>query len=77
MVDEPVSLAEEIVMALIVQLLRRGLIDETDIEAAAAGLSEEAQHLVNCAIIEAAAPPESEWSAEQARSRFRVVKPGD
>lgn len=67
--------AEEIVMALIVQLLRRGLIEPSDIEAMGEGLSEEAAHLANCAVVEAAAPSQSEWQAERARSRFRVVEP--
>ncbi len=77
MEDEPVSIAEELVMALLVQLLRKGAIDEADIEAMTEGLSDGAGHLANCAIVEAAAPSTSEWKAEQARARFRVVKTED
>jgi len=67
-------LAEELVMALLVQMIRKGLVDEDDIEAMVQGLSDEAGHMASCAIVEAAAPQASEWKADQARARFHVVK---
>lgn len=60
-------------MALLVHLLRRGVIDQGDVHAMAAEVGDEAGHLFNCAIVEAAAPKESEWKARRARAQFRVV----
>lgn len=61
-------------MALLVQLLRRGVIDQDDVHAMAAEAGDEAGHLLKCAIIEASAPKESDWRAQRARAGFRVVK---
>ena len=74
--DAPQTIGEEIAMALVVQLLRKGAIDEADVDTMAEGLSDDAQHLLNCAIVEAAAPAASDWRAEKARGRFRVVDGG-
>lgn len=77
MEDAPPCLAEEVVVALLTQLLRKGLIDEDDLEAMCAGLGEDAAHQIRCCFLEAAAPSQSEWEAERARARFRVVKGGE
>lgn len=70
-------LAEEITLALATGLLRKGLIDEADVEAMCAGLSEDAAHHLRCCVIEAQAPADSDWAAGQARARFRVVDGGE
>lgn len=72
--DAPPPVAEEIVMALLVRLLRRGVIDQDDIQAMAAEVGDDAGHLFNCAIVEASAPKESDWRAKRARAQFRVVE---
>lgn len=74
--DQPVTIAEEVVAALVIGLLRRGVIDESDIREMAQGLSDEAGHLLNALVVEAAAPTQSDWSAEQRRKRFRLVPSG-
>lgn len=60
-------LAEELVMALLVRLLRTGAITEADIAAMTTGTSEEVRHLLNCAVIEAATEP-------PAGPNLRIVK---
>ena len=75
--DEPVTIAEELAGALIVRLLRNGVLTNDDVLEMAAGLSEDAQHLANALIVEALAPPTSEWKAERARGRFRVIEGGE
>lgn len=72
--DQPVSLAEELVTALVIHLLREGVIAETDLIAINEGLSEDARHLVGAMIVEAAAPGESDGRAQLRRERFRIVK---
>lgn len=74
MSDQPITIAEEVTAALVVGLLRKGVIDEADIAEIGGGLSDEAAHLLNSLVVEAVAPPESDWRAEMARKRFVVVK---
>lgn len=52
---ESPSLAEELVSALIVHLLRSGAIEEADL--LSAEMSAEARHLAKALVIEASAPP--------------------
>jgi hypothetical protein len=68
--------SDELVLALIVHLLRQGVIDQDGVAEMAAGVSDDAAHLVNCAVVEASAPKESDWRAERARCGFRVVEGG-
>jgi hypothetical protein len=74
-VDTPPP-AEELVLAMATGLLRKGLIDETDIEDMCAGLSEDVAHQLRCCVLEASAPSQAEWAAGQARERFRVIEGG-
>jgi hypothetical protein len=76
------------VMALAVALYRKELIGADDLataadsllQRAATGSDEEADrlstaaHLLTTVMLEAEMPSERDWEAEQARSRFRVVK---
>lgn len=78
--DETPSIGEELAMALAVQLYRKGIIDERDcaemsnrLMAKGGDIAEDAAHLAPCIPIEAEAPSDREWSARQARSRFRLV----
>lgn len=71
--DDP-PIAEDLVLALVTRLLRKGLIDAGDIEAMCASLSEGAAHQLRCCILEAEAPTTSERQAAQARLRLHVVK---
>lgn len=76
--DEPPCTAEAIASALTVTLLRKGVLDPDDIATAADSVEaedENAAHVLRCAVIEAEAPTQSEWLAEQARKRFRVIEP--
>lgn len=72
--DQPVTIAEEAVASLYRQLIRRGLIDLSDLDALCEGLSEEAGHLVRALFVEAEARPASEVAALKARDGFRVVE---
>lgn len=74
MADQPVTIAEELAAALIVQMLRLEMIDAADVKAMGEGLSEEARHLLNTLIVEAEAPSDSDWRAGERRKRFRVVE---
>lgn len=73
--DQP--LADRMLRALLVQLLRADAIDPDDILAASDNLAssgdEEAAHAMRCLIVESLAPEQSEWEADQRRARFRVV----
>lgn len=73
MADQPETVGEELAAALIVHMLRTGALSDDDVIAMAAGLSDEARDVANSLIIEAVAPSDSEWAAERARKRFRVV----
>lgn len=75
--DQPVTIAEELATALIVRLMRLGVITDKDVLEMTAGLSEEAQHMANALIIEAMAPQDSDWKADRARARFRVIEGGE
>jgi hypothetical protein len=72
--DAPPPIAEDLILAVTTGLLRKGLLDEADIEAMCAGLNDETAHQLRCCVLEAAAPSQSEWRAEMARRRFVVVK---
>ncbi|WP_066280169.1 hypothetical protein [Blastomonas sp. CCH1-A6] len=74
--DEP-DAPDEIALALIRHLYRRGLFDLDDIEAIAADVPDELAHDVRCAALEADATPHSDWQADRARSRFRIVRNED
>lgn len=77
--DEP-CIAETIVSALAVALLRKGALDPDDIASAADDLDAEgettAAHVLRCSIVAAEAPTASEWQAEQRRKRIRLIEPG-
>jgi hypothetical protein len=67
--------------ALAKALLRKGVLEEADVTAAAAELDGEgeegAAHLLRCCIVEANATPQSEWEAGRARARFHVIDGGE
>jgi len=70
--------SDPIALALIQHLVRTEQFDADDIASIAElleakGRSAEA-HLVMVQMVEAAAPSQSEWEADQRRSRFRVIK---
>ena len=77
MADQPVTIAEEAVASLYRQLIRRGVVDFSDVESLCEGLSPEADLLVRALFVEAAASPASEVAAMKAREGFRVVKAGE
>lgn len=54
--DDSPSVAEELACALIVTLLRRGVLTPRDVEEMAAGLPEEAAHLAQALILESETP---------------------
>lgn len=72
--EQPVTIAEEVTASLYRQLIRRGIIDLSDVEALCEGLSEGATDLVRSLFVEAEARPASEVAAIEARRGFRVVK---
>lgn len=72
MADQPVTIAEELTAELALAMLRKGLIDSSDIEAM--NLSAEARDVANSLIVEAGAPSSSEWAAEMKRKRFVIVR---
>ncbi len=73
--DQPLS--ERMLRALLIQLLKSEAIDPDDIGDAAERLAkhgdDEAAHALRCVILESLAPEQSDWDADQRRSRFRVV----
>lgn len=82
--DVPPSVGEAMAAALAKALIRKEVLDEADIAAAAADLdqqggetNEAAAHILRCTVIEAFETPQSEWAAERARKRFRVVESGE
>ncbi|GAA4827473.1 hypothetical protein GCM10023232_27230 [Sphingosinicella ginsenosidimutans] len=83
--DEPEpTIGEIIATALAKALVRKGVLDRDDIAAATDELSASAEpddqtaaHVLRCAAIEAEAPTASEWGAERARARFRVIEGGE
>lgn len=78
--DEPETLAERMLRAVLVQLLKSGKIDESDLFEAADALEGdgdgEAAYQLRILPVEAAATPQSEWVAEQRRSTMRIVPNG-
>lgn len=68
-------IAEELACALIVVLLRRGLIERSDFQNMPGKLTDEAERVLDALLIEAHCEPmsESEFQAEQRRKRFRIV----
>lgn len=87
--DAPQSLEAELFSSVIVMMLRKGIISRDDMaevaeeferradehgEGEAKERLEQLAHLASCLILEAAAPPVSEWRADQRRSRFRVIE---
>lgn len=73
-------LAERMLKALLIQMLRSDAMDPDDITEAADALAdagdEEAAHELRCMIVEAVAPSPSDWQADKARSRFRSIDGG-
>jgi len=73
-------LAERLLRAFLMQMMRAEAIDPDDIAEAADRLErdgdEEAAHAMRCLIIEAAAPDLSDWSADRARARFHSIDGG-
>jgi hypothetical protein len=71
--------SQTIALALIRQLCRAGALDAAEIEAIAAALEADGApddaHLVRCEMLNAVAPTQSEWEAEQRRGRMRIVPP--
>lgn len=71
------DLSERMLSAFLAQMIRAEAIDPDDIAEAAERLDkagdEEAAHALRCIIVEASAPDQSDWQAEQRRNRFRVV----
>jgi hypothetical protein len=69
--------ADALIIALVEQLVRKGALNADDVDAMAERLDgegeDEAAHWARAALVQAMATPASEWSADQARSRFRIV----
>lgn len=63
--------------AVLVQLLRSGAIGAPDLLAAAGTLDDDGRAFLEALIVEARAPAASHWRADQARSRFHIVRPID
>lgn len=82
--DEPEpTIGEIMATALAKALVRKGVLDRADINAVADELDASAEpddrtaaHVLRCTAIEAEAPPASEWAADRARARFRVIEGG-
>lgn len=79
--EEPPCTAEAMASALTRAMIRKGLLNEADIAEAADELEATgenmAAHVMRCAAIEANAPAQSDWSADRARARFRVIEGGE
>ncbi|MBH0112711.1 hypothetical protein I5E68_07070 [Novosphingobium sp. YJ-S2-02] len=73
-------LAERMLRAFLIQMMRSEAIDPEDINAAADQLEsdgdDEAAHQMRCLILDAAAPSMSEWTADRARARFHTIDGG-
>jgi len=71
-------LAERMLSAFLAQMIRAEAIDPDDLAEAAERLEQsgdgEAAHAMRCIIVEASAPEQSDWQAEQRRNRFHVVE---
>lgn len=74
------SITEDLIMALGVALVRKGVLDTDDIidasERAGKSSSPNADavaHALNCMVIEAAAPDPGDWQVEQRRKQMRLV----
>ncbi len=91
MADTTPTPAEELLVALMSALVQKGVLVDQDVldiagalEDSAAGEPEDiaerleaAADLARCSLLEAEAPSQEEFNAEQARSRFRLVKNED
>jgi hypothetical protein len=88
-VDEPTSLAEDLLRAVVLRLISKGVMDAGDLLAISEEFAAKAHaasdeddcyrfemlaDTANAIILEAEAPTESEWKAEQARARFRLIE---
>lgn len=77
--DQP--LAERMLRALLIQMLRTDAIDPDDLSAAADELTaqgdDEAAHAIKCLIVESMSPSQTDWQADQRRSRLHLVAPDD
>lgn len=73
-------MSEILARALIAHLVRRGDLDQIEIDEIAEGLDAagepDAAHLCRLAFVEALAPSQSEWEAERRRARMRVISDG-
>jgi hypothetical protein len=67
--------------ALTRAMIRKGLLEDSDIADAADELEaageQTAAHVMRCAAIEAKAPAQSDWNADRARKRFRLIEGGE
>lgn len=73
-------MSDILTLALIRRMYAEGLLDLGDIGAIAEDVEpadEMLAHRVRCAAIEATQTPQSEWEAEKARDRFRVIDGGN
>ncbi len=72
-----IPLAERMLSAFLLQMIRAEAVDPDDIAEAADRLErdgdEEAAHAMRCLIVEAATPELSDWEADRARARFHVI----
>lgn len=70
--------AEDIAMALGAALVRKGLLDASDLADAADGAERDGlpdtAHALRLIAIEAGAPSASDWEAGQRRGQMRIVK---
>ena len=71
------DLAERMLSAFLAQMIRAEAVDPDDMAEAWESVDragdKEAGHALRCIIVEATAPDQSDWQAEQRRNRFRVV----
>lgn len=76
-----IPLAERMLRAFLVQMIRTEAVDPGDIADAADHAEkqgdEEAAHALRCLIVEASAPDVSDWEADRRRNRFQVIDGGD
>jgi len=70
-------LAERMLRAFLKQMIKTEAVDPDDmvevVEALQKAGDEEAAHAMAALIVEAHAPEQSDWQAERARARFRVI----
>jgi hypothetical protein len=77
------EVAEDMLLGLTTALVRKGVLDATDIAAAAADIeaagtesAKVAAHLLRLAVVEAASPDQSDWDAQRRRAGMHLVADG-